>query len=630
MSDEQVETEQELKEPNRGAGMQILSRRHLLAWAVVGSFLLCACALTTLRTGNWLAEALAGRGTATLRSGSAAPADWPATSAELTVAVSPSMAGTLRDLASSFNGLGLRTADGEPMEVKLATRSSREMVEESVRQPAYQAVTPDSSLWLRLIDRQWAELFPGERGGQPASRIGRTTLFAVSPVVIAVPLDVAQQLGWSQQSIGWKEVQALAASPTGEFSWGHPGPSSTPGIAATLSKFYTGAGITRGLTDEIAAQSEVIGYVRQAERDAYVLDAGEWAGAGLSAKAGRENADVVASGGLLDAFVTQEQSVIAWNRSSGRDPSSLSGVDGIGRFLPNGLLAAIYPRDGTLWADHPFALLELDGRAGPAVTQNQRSTYRAFTAFLLGEESQSAILEAGFRPVDLTIELLAESSPFAKTGMVDPLLPQTLMPLAPQSVMSMVLDAWRLSMPPVRIMLVVDTSESMAGSKLARTKAALHGFLDQIQGDGDMAGLVEFGSGVKRFGALQPLDAEGRGHMTLLIEEIQAGGSTRLLDAVWAAYKELGDLAESDATYAIVVLTDGRDNDSEHRLRSLRRAIAEAGSPVSIHTVAYGRDADGRLMEELARIGGGKFYRADEMTVEEVYRQIAASIQREE
>ncbi|MDE0199678.1 MAG: VWA domain-containing protein [Caldilineaceae bacterium] len=630
MSEEQVETEQEPTEPTIGAGEEILSRRHLLALAAVGSLLLCACGLTTIRARNWISEALAGRGPEISGSDSTAAADWPATSAELTVAVSPSMAGTLKELASSFNGLGLRTPDGELMKVELVTRSSREMVGESVQQPAYQAVTPDSSIWLRQIDRRWAELFPGERGSQPASRVGRTTLFAVSPVVIAVPLEVAQQLGWPQQSIGWKEIQARAASPTGEFNWGHPGPSSTAGIAATLSKFYAGAGITRGLTDEVAAQPEVIGYVRQAERVAYVLEGGEWAGGGPSLKEGRERFVMGKNGRPLDAFVTQEQSVIAWNRSSGRDTSSLSGMDGIVRFLPDGLLAAIYPKEGTLWADHPLTLLELDGRAGPAVTQNQRSTYRAFTAFLLDEESQFAILEAGFRPVDLTIDLLAESSQFAKTGIVDPLLPQTLMPLAPHSVLTMVLDAWRLSMPPVRIMLVVDTSESMAGSKLARTKGALHGFLDQIQGDGDKVGLVEFGSGVKRLGALQPLDAEGRGHMSFLIEEMQAGGSTRLLDAVWAAYSELGELAESDATYAIVVLTDGRDNDSEHRLRSLRRAVAEADSPVSIHTVAYGRDADGRLMEELARIGGGKFYRADEMTVEGVYRQIAASIQREE
>lgn len=630
MSDEQGETERELTESTMEAGKQISSRRHLLALAAVGSFLFCACGLTTVRAGSWVADALTGRGTATSGSGSTVPADWPATSAALTIAVSPSMAGTLRELAQSFNNLRYRTPDGELMEVELVTRSSREMVEESVQQPAFQAVTPDSSLWLGLIDQRWAQLFPEESGILPAGRVGRPTLFAVSPVVIAVPLDIAQQLGWPQQSIGWKEVHARAASLTGEFSWGHPGPSSTAGVAATMSKFYAGAGLTRGLTEEIATRPYVLEYVQQAESAAYVLGAGGWAGDGHSPEEGSERADDDVNGVRLDAYVTQEQSVVAWNRSSGRGPSSLSGMDSAGHFLPDGLLTAIYPKEGTLWADHPLALLELDGRAGPAVTPNQRSTYRAFTEFLLGEESQSALLEAGFRPVDLNIDLQAQSSPFAETGTVNPLLPQTLMPAASQTVLEMVLDAWRLSLPPVRILLVVDTSESMAGGKLARTKAALHGFVDQIRGDGDMVGLVEFGSGVHRFGDLYQLDAEGRRHISLLIERMEAGGSTRLIDAVWSAYSELSELADADATYVIVVLTDGRDNDSEHRLRNLQRAVWEAGSPVSIHTVGFGRNADGRLMKELARIGGGQFYRADEMTVEEVYRKIAASIQRED
>lgn len=630
MSEIQDETELELAEPPAAEGRKLLSRRQLFALGAVGSFLFCACGLTTLRAGNWIVDTLAGRGSTISGSGSAVPGEWTATSAELTIAVSPSMAGTLRERADSFNGLRLRTPDGELMEVALVSRSSLEIVEESVQQPAFQAVTPDSSLWLRLIDHRWARLFPEERGILSAGRVGRPTLFAVSPVVIAVHLDAAHQLGWPQQSIGWKEVHDRAASPTGEFSWGHPGPSSMSGIAATLSKFYAGAGLTRGLTAEIATRPDVIEYVQQAERAAYVLGAGGWAGDGQSPEEGRERADANVSGVHLEAFVTQEQSVIAWNRSSSRGPSSFPGIASAGQFLPDGLLAAIYPLEGTLWADHPLALLELDGRAGPAVTQNQRSTYRAFTAYLLSEESQSALLEAGFRPVDPTIDLLAESSPFAETGTVNPLLPQTLMPLAPQPVLEMVLDAWRLSMPPVRILLVVDTSESMAGGKLARTKAALHGFVDQIQGDGDRVGLVEFGSGIKRFGILQELNAEGRRHLYLQIEGMKAGGSTRLLDAVWEAYSELGDLAESDASYAIVVLTDGRDNDSEHRLRSLQRAVLEARNPVSIHTVAFGRDADERLMEELARIGGGKFYLADGMTVDEVYRQIAASIQKED
>lgn len=602
-------------------------RRLLTAFALVGSFLLCACGVTTVRAGAWIAGILAGEGLARTEDNRAVPAAWSPSSATLTVAVSPTMVETLTERAGSFNGLRLRTPDGEMMQVELVTRSSSAIVAESLRQPGFQAVVPDSSLWLELIDMHWAKLFPMESGTIPANRVGRTTLFAVSPVVIAARLDAAQQLGWPHQSIGWKDVHARATAPSREFRWGHPSPESASGIAATLSKFYAGAGTTRALTAEIATQPDVIDYVRQAERSALILGARGGARAELTQEEARLHGGEGERTGLLDAFVTQEQSVIAWNRSSDRGLSWLSGEGNAGRIFSEGQLVAIYPKEGTLWADFPFALLELDGRTGPAVTRNQRSAYRAFTRFLLSKDSQYALLEEGFRPVDLTIELLVEPSPFAETGTVDPLSPQTLLPLPPQPVLEIVLDVWRLSMRPVNVMLVVDSSESMKGSKLARAKTALQGFVDQIQGDRDRIGLVEFGSGVKQYGALQWLDAEGRGHMLRLIENMQAGGSTRLIDAVWAAHSELKDLADSDATYAIVVLTDGRDNDSEHRLRELQRDIQRAHNPVSIHTVAFGRDADAGLLEDLARIGNGRFYRADETTIEEIYRRIATLIQ---
>ena len=627
MSEIRDRTDREHAVPTPADFSRFPPRRLLTAFALVGSFLLCACGVTTVRAGAWIAGILAGEGSARTEDNRAVPAAWSPSSATLTVAVSPMMAETLSERAGSFNNLRLRTPDGERMQVELVTRSSRAIVAESLRQPGYQAVVPDSSLWLELIDMYWAKLFPLESGPIPANRVGQTTLFAVSPVVIAARLDAAQQLGWPHQSIGWKDVHARAAAPSREFRWGHPSPESASGVAATLSKFYAGAGTTRALTAEVATRPDVIDYVRRAERSSLVLGADGRARAELSQEEARLHGEEGERTGLLDAFVTQEQSVIAWNRSSDRGLSWLSGEGNAGRISSEGQLVAIYPEEGTLWADFPFALLELDGRTGPAVTRNQRSAYRAFTRFLLSKDSQYALLEEGFRPVDLTIELLAEHSPFAETGTVDPLSPQTLMPMPPQPVLEIVLDVWRLSMRPVNVMLVVDSSESMKGSKLARAKTALQGFVDQIQGNRDRIGLVEFGSGVKQYGALQWLDAEGRGHMLRLIENMQVGGSTRLIDAVWAAHSELKDLADSDATNAIVVLTDGRDNDSEHRLRELQRDIQRAHNHVSIHTVAFGRDADAGLLENLARIGNGRFYRADETTIEEIYRRIATLIQ---
>ena len=616
-----------LTEPSGTGRQRIPPRRQLAAFAVAACFLLCACAVTTVRVGAWFSKSINGSGIAASESGAAAVSVWPENSAELTVAVSQPMAGTLKERAESFNSRKLRTADGELMRVELVTLSPREMVQESLRQPGFQALAPDSSLWLGLIDRGWAELFPTAPGGLPASRVGPSTLFAVSPIVIAAHVDAARQLGWPQQAIGWKDVQARAVSSSTEFRWGHPGTDSAAGVLATLSAFYAGAGITRGLNEDIAARTDVIDYVRKVETAAHIYGEGDRAAARQLGEEGRPLPVEGSSNRAIDAFVIQEQAVIAWNRSSERDRPQLLGVGDDERLLPEGELVAIYAKEGTIWADHPLALLELDGRAGPAVTQNQRRTYRTFTRFLLEEESQLALLKAGFRPVDLTIDLTVAPSPFANSGTVNPLLPQTLLPVPPEPVIEMVLDVWRYTKRPANIILVVDTSESMEGAKLAKTKAALHGFVAQIQGDRDRIGLMEFGSGVKQYGPLQRLDENGRSHLSQLIENMEASGYTDLIDAVWAAHSELQGVGDNEAINAIVVMSDGRDNDSDSRLRDLRQAVQEAGFPVAIHTIAFGRDADGALLKNLSRIGGGQFHHADETNLEELYRHISTYFQ---
>jgi len=133
-------------------------------------------------------------------------------------------------------------------------------------------------------------------------------------------------------------------------------------------------------------------------------------------------------------------------------------------------------------------------------------------------------------------------------------------------------------------------------------------------------GIVEFGSGVKRFEALQSLNGAGRERMMGLIAQMEANGYTALLDAVWQAQDDLQMVADADAINAIVVMTDGRENASNRSIDDLRRAFQNATTPVVIFTIAFGNDADEGLLQELARIGGGQFRRADETDIEELYR----------
>ncbi len=309
---------------------------------------------------------------------------WAADSAELTVAASPVMAPVLDSLASEFNASQRKTPDGRTMSVQILPYDPAQMVEEALIQPRFQAMSPDSSLWLDRLEQRWAE--QGGAGvsessgvGMPGAqrRIAEQTRYAVSPIVLAAWEDVARGLGWPDRPVSWQDVQRRATQDP-NFKWSHPSTQHASGLLAVLAEFYAGADLVRGLTVDAATDQRTLDYVQAVEGTVRFYG---------------ENEDVVverlsAEGrSFLDLFVAQERVVIDWNRTHPDDP-----------------LVALYPAEGTLWTDHPLALLELGQGGGElAVTDNQRLTHRAFIDFLKGAEAQKTLLDSGYRPADLSI-----------------------------------------------------------------------------------------------------------------------------------------------------------------------------------------------------------------------------------
>lgn len=521
---------------------------------------------------------------------------WDPDSAQLTVAVAPVMAPTLANRVEVFNSRALQTPDGQTMSIVLTPLTPEEIVEQSLSQPRFQAVAPDSSIWLNQIDQRWAQMQEAEAGDISPRRVGEAVRFAISPIVLATWEGTARDLGWPDQPVGWGEIQRKATADP-NFKWNHPSTQHAAGLLATLAEFYAGAQLTRGLTEEIATRQDVLDYVRAVEATVRFYGEGEEVIVERLAEEGQS---------FLDAFVAQEQTVIQWNMQRRGDR-----------------LVAIYPAEGTLWTDHPLALLELGSTDRLPVTDNQRRTFKAFSEFLLSAESQRAFLDAGYRPADLDIALDAEGSPFADTDAVDWRQPATTLQIPSAAVVDVIQNVWWYTKRPTNVYLVVDTSGSMEGEKLALTKTALQSFISQIQGDRDQVGIVEFGSGVKRFEPLRNVTQSGRAQMSELVDGMEAYGNTALIDAVWQANEDLQRVADNEAINAIVVMTDGQENDSYYDVNDLRSALRNNDTPVVIFTIAFGSDAEDELMQEIARDGNGQFRRANETDIEELYRIIS-------
>jgi Ca-activated chloride channel family protein len=506
----------------------------------------------------------------------------PPESAGLTIAYSPEKADLFKTLVADFNAQNQKAADGTQLVVKTTELDPDSIVAGAVA-GNFQAISPDSSIWLGQVDRAWADAHSGE-----GTLVGATTRYAVSPVVIAMWRDAAQSMGYPEKQLGWSDLLAKAQSDK-NFKWSHPSTASASGLLATLAEFYAAAGKTRGLTVEDVQAQRTLDYVSAIEKSVRYYGEGEWAIAQRVVQQGR---------GYLDAFVCSEQIVI-WARGKGAD------------------LVAIYPTEGALWQDHPLALLEQ-----PGLTDVQRLTFARFSDYVRSPEAQKKVLALGYRPADLNIPLNSPGSPIRSDNGVDPTQPQTALQVPAPGVLQTVQQTWWLTKRHTNVMLVVDTSGSMDGDKISNVKEALKIFVDQIQGDQERVGMVLFSSQVYNTTAPNPLQTN-RQALYSTISSIKAGGNTALLDAVRTAYNQLQILNDRERINAIVVMTDGLENNSSislSRLTSYMRNTNQSGVPVVVFAIAYGKDADYTTLKDLADATGGQVREGNLDTIRQLYK----------
>jgi Ca-activated chloride channel family protein len=267
-------------------------------------------------------------------------------------------------------------------------------------------------------------------------------------------------------------------------------------------------------------------------------------------------------------------------------------------------VVAIYPKEGTFWANHPYVILN-----APWVTPVQKEAAQKFQDFLLAKPQQTRAIELGFRPSDPSIAL---TSPLDAQHGVDIQQPKTILETPPADVIRGVQDLWKQEKKPVDLVLVIDTSGSMAGSNL----------LD----DNDRLQIITFSS---KINVLTPLTSVGekRAELTRRVGGIIEGGDTKLYDAIQQAYQGITDQGDPKHIRAVVVMTDGQDTASKQSigdlLAKLNPSTEDAGNSVKLFTIGYGSDADKDILTRIAEITGGKQYDSDPKTINQIYSDIA-------
>jgi VWFA-related protein len=173
---------------------------------------------------------------------------------------------------------------------------------------------------------------------------------------------------------------------------------------------------------------------------------------------------------------------------------------------------------------------------------------------------------------------------------------------------------------PITMAILLDTSGSMRGEKIAAVHLAAVAFVESLRPI-DSALVIDFDDNVF---LIQPLTSD---HEPLQesITSTEAIGGTAMYDALHAAYRKIGEI---EGRKVIVLLSDGADTTSQfgHR-RVLEEAKTNNTMIFSIGLSGDGGGADKSVLQEFSDVSGGRFFavrKPDQLP--EAYKNIAEEL----
>ncbi len=284
----------------------------------------------------------------------------------------------------------------------------------------------------------------------------------------------------------------------------------------------------------------------------------------------------------------------------------------------------VYPAEGTLWVDQVLGQVQYGENEGPI-----EHAYELLSAHLRSPQTADRILTHGLHPAGSSLGTRKDSDrilaahPAAQRGSVriaNSGAPPMVLP-GYQSV-KIISDSWGSVAKAADVVLVLDISGSMTGSKLAAACEAIRRFCTRPQSTATAVGLVTFESTAVVAVPVQPI-AQAVPAIESAIRSVSAGGGTALFDAATAAVAELERAAGPGHLRAVLLLTDGEENKSQNTLSEARTALDHANA--TVFAIAYGADADEATLRRLAG-ESGLVVTASSRDIEEIYEALSAHV----
>lgn len=517
-----------------------------------------------------------------------------------TIAASPDITSILEQLATDWQA-GHPSVDGTCVAVNVEARDSALMATELASPwdpqdngPAPDVWVPESSVWVReaSVSSDIARMIPDR---QPS--------LARTPAVIAMPRDMATALGWpAKVRFDWPDLARASqdsgywpqhGQAWGPFTFAMTDPkTSTAGLLALMA-------IADGNNDGNVDSEEQAGVLALKETmgTRYLNDTSDIISKVEAADATGRTAVI----NYLSAFPALERDVIAYNHTGPKEP-----------------LVAIYPTSGSYDADYPYLILQnppWKNAGGPVAAA-------AFLSYARGAHARDVFLADGYRDANR----IGGAEVTVNANGAEPrvsFLPRAV--LAPDSV-AQTLTTWTAVTRPTNMLLVLDVSGSMnekvSGRKtrLDLAKAAAIAAVNRFD-DQSSVGLWIFSTaqnGTRDYKELVPLgklsdsmnDGHSRQHdMVDAIGALQATGDTGLYDTIAAAQADVVAHFQPYATNLVVLMTDGRNDDTTggltlDQLKAKLKAAKNSQKNVPVVTVGIGSDADFATLADISHTSG--------------------------
>jgi Ca-activated chloride channel family protein len=556
----------------------------------------------------------------------------------LNIASSQEKSALLMQIADEYNRTG-PTVDGRCARVNVVYKASGEAQDALARgwDPGRDGTSPDvwtpaASSWTALLNyvraaRKAAPLLPDET---PPSIVQ-------SPYVIAMHKEMAEALGWPVASIGWRTILELARDPAGWKTKGRPewGPFrlgktnplvSTSGLHALIGTYYaTTASSSRAPVVSDLSDPKVLDFVRGVESS--VVHYGD------TVRTFLENlleADTLGTALSYVSAVAMEEKQV-WNYNHGNPRSDP--IPAVTDLPPGKTLVAIYPSEGALIADHPYAVLN-----AAWVTDAKRKLAEAFLAHLLTPRVQDQFKEVAFRDY--------RGNPGSQISPANGLLPDQpalkFTSLAPV-VIEGIRRSWSDLRRKARLVVAIDVSESMGDrvdllhTKLDLVKSATTA-LDQLHAN-DEVSLWTFSTGMAggaTYREVIPMSRMGErgGDIRSAIQQLTPirGGRTPLYEVTKAAVGSVSKGFAADRINAVLLLTDAGNEDPVDAgisaLTILQRELRSqpVERPVRVFTVGYGANAaDTDVLQKIARASRGAYYPATPDSIQNVLKEVISN-----